>query len=623
MKIQKCKDAIKKKNRRKVIRSIFQGIILLALLFLVIHAIFTFGKYEPYDETQVEMADEDEDTGFIALSYFGVDRNETRTLISTERLNEHIDALKKSGYVTITQQDILDYYNEGRKLPKKSLFLMFEDGRRDTAIFSQKITQKYNYISTVMTYANKFETKDAKFLMPKDLISLKKGTFCELGVNGYRLEYINVYDRYDNFLGQLDTLEYAHVQPYLGRNYNHYLMDYIRDEYNIPRESYAQMKARIDFDYDEMERIYTEELGEMPRMYVLMHANTGQFGENDKVSAVNQNRIFELFDMNFNREGYSLNTKESSLYDLTRLQPQSYWHTNHLLMRIWDDTKQDMAWVDGDLELKSDWEEINGKSEFSENSIFLTCEPESVGTIRLKNSEDYGDVKVNAVLTGNKLGAQRIYLRADEKLKKNICVSLENNELVITQNNKDELYRESVDDITQKDKVSIEEDEKAALIAEKEIEVQYAQSVEDSKNAALELSNIKDTEVSTVDEGAEEYIALINLNEPGNREIHIDLKGNKLAVTVDGYTAVSDLEVSVEDTGYIYLQSGWGGEAYSQRNLTDDVYDGVFEDFEVTSNTGSGEEIIMYDNKLHGLDKFLSIVKNKWKLAVNWFIDTF
>ncbi len=622
MRQRKPKDPVKRKNIRKVVRSILQGIILLLLLVVLVRALFTFDTYEPYDESQVEMATEDEDTGFIALSYFGVDRNETKTLISTSRLQEHIDALSKSGYVTITQQDILDYYKEGKELPKKSLFLMFEDGRRDTAIFAQKVTEEYNYLSTILTYASKFESKDSKFLMPKDLLTLQKGTFCELGTNGYRLEYINVYDRYDRFLGNLNTLEYAQVQPYLGRRYNHYLMDYIRDEYEIPRESYEQMKTRIDFDYDEVERIYTEELGEVPQLYVLMHSNTGMFGENEKVSAVNQARIFELFAMNFNREGYSLNTRESSIYDLTRMQPQAYWHTNHLLMRIWDDTKQDVAWVDGDLKRKADWEELDGKAEFQDNEIYLTCEPEGTGTLRLKDSKDYQDMIIDTELLGNKLGMQSVYLRADEEGKGGICVKVENNVLVILDGEK-EIYRCDIDELTQADKISIEEDDLDAQIAEKELEVQYAANVEREKEAAQELVELNQTQPETVEEGAEEYVAAIGLNDPGDRQLHIAIKENRLSVAVDGFYAVQDTEITATDAGYVYLQSGWGGEAYSQRNLADDVYDGVFVDFQITQNTGAEKETVLYDNKLHGFGWFGWKVGEIWNSVLNWFIKTF
>ena len=97
----------------------------------------------------------------------------------------------------------------------------------------------------MLTYPDKFEKKDIKFLMPEEIIELEKTTFWEMGTNGYRLAFINVFDRYNNNLGQLEPLEHASVSSYLGRKYNHYLMDYIRDEYGIPKESYTKMKERI------------------------------------------------------------------------------------------------------------------------------------------------------------------------------------------------------------------------------------------------------------------------------------------------------------------------------------------------------------------------------------------
>jgi hypothetical protein len=622
MSARKPKDPIRRKNIKKVVRTIFEAVILIVLLVMIIQALFVFRTYEPYDESQVEMATEDEDTGFIALSYFGVDRNATSTLVSTEQLREHLDALVASGYVTVSQQDILDYYQNGKKLPKKSLFLMFEDGRRDTAIFSQKITENCNYLSTVLTYAQKFESQDSKFLMPKDLLSLEEDSYCELGTNGYRLEYINVFDRYDRFLGSLNTLEYAKVQPYLGRKYNHYLMDYIRDEYDIPRETYAQMAERINFDYDEMERIYTEELGKVPGVYVLMHSNTGMFGENEKVSAVNQERIFGMFDLNFNREGYSLNTLESSRYDLTRMQPQPYWHTNHLLMRIWDDTKQDVAWVSGDSERKSDWEELNGKAEFEDNEIYLTCEPDSVGTLRLKDSEEYKDVVVSTRLTGNKIGGQSVYLRAGDDLEDSICVKVDYNELYILDGG-EVIYQENLDTLTEAEQVSVEEDDLAAQIAEKELEVQYATTVQKSKDAAVELAVLNDETPLTVEEGAEEYVEDIQLKDPADRQLWISLKDNLLTVSVDGYYAVQDQEMSVVHAGCVLIQSGCNSDIYSQRNLTDDVYDGVFVDFLVTENTGADKEVILYDNKLHGVEMVGHQARKIWKTVLNWFIETF
>ena len=228
------KYLVTNKDKKKFIRSIIQGLILLLLLWLLFNAIFDFNEYKYYDATSIV---DNGDKGFIALSYFAVDRDGTNTMISTKRLQEHLEALNKNGYITLTQEDIENYYNNNQTIPQRSMFLMFEDGRRDTAIFSTPLLEKYNYIGTILSYGNKFQEKEPKFLSPKDLERLKKSTFWEMGTNGYRLAYINVFDRYDNYLGELHSDEYSALSKYIGRNYNHYLMDFIRDENKIPKEN--------------------------------------------------------------------------------------------------------------------------------------------------------------------------------------------------------------------------------------------------------------------------------------------------------------------------------------------------------------------------------------------------
>ena len=296
------------KDKKKVIRSIVEGAILIGILAVLFRALFVFKKYVPYDKEDAGILGSN-DTGFIALSYFAVDRVGTSTMISTNRLNEHLEALHNNGYVTITQEDIINYYEKGIPLPKSSLFLMFEDGRKDTAIFAQKILEKYNYKGTILSYADRFHTKDSKFLSPKNLKNLNENTFWELGTNGYRLSYINVFDHKGNYLGELDSSEYTSHREELGRDYNHYLMDFIRDDNKIPKETYNEMKERISKDYELMDEIYTKELGKLPDLYVLMHSNTGSFANNKKVSKVNEEWMNALFKINFNREGYSYNNR--------------------------------------------------------------------------------------------------------------------------------------------------------------------------------------------------------------------------------------------------------------------------------------------------------------------------
>lgn len=549
-----------KKDRVKIIRGTFQGIVLFVILLVIIKAVFTFSVYKHYSSQTVS---KDEKSGFIAVSYFGVDRTGDDTLISTEALEKQIKALKDNGYVTITQQDILDYYKKGKLLPEKSLFLLFEDGRRDTAIFSQKILEAYNYKATMLTYADKFAKKDPKFLMPKDLLKLKYSSYWELGTNGYRLEYINVFDKQSKYLGNLNSVEFSKASYKINREYNHYLMDYIRDEYGIPMETYEEMKERINNDYKSLSNIYNEEIGYIPSLYALMHSNTGQFGTNDKASEVNSKWIKELFSMNFNREGYSLNLSDSSIYDLTRVQPQAYWSTNHLLMRIWDDTKRNIQFVVGDEEKASKFQKIKGQAEFIDDKIILTSLPKEKGLIKLLNSEGYKDIKISTTLKGNVIGSQCIYLRSNEDGSNGICVQLINNIVNVIENsngNKNIIY-------------------------------------------ALDLSDKnKDKK--------------IDIKEPGSKKVDIILSGKKLNLAIDEKKIVEDLEVSNQNEGSILLESAWGEYGYSQRNIADDVYDGVFKSFKVTDMNNE----VLYDSSLKGMKALTYKVKSSFNKLVNWFI---
>ncbi len=105
--------------------------------------------------------------------------------------------------------------------------------------------------------------------------------------------------------------------------------------------------------------------------------------------------------------------------------------------------------------------------------------------------------------------------------------------------------------------------------------------------------------------------------------LNISLKGDKLNVKIDGKEAVKDLTITNVGAGAVYLESGWGAAGWSQRNLADDVYDGVFEKLLITENTGIENERVIFDGKLQGWDAVKYNVKATWEAMINWFIGTF
>ena len=613
----------RRKNRRKKVRTALEFVCIAAALFVLMELFFTLKTYDP----AAAAAAGAQDKGFIALSYFGVDRNgDTSTLIGKEELRRHLAELKSQGYVTISQQDVLDYYREGKKLPERSLFLMFEDGRRDTAIFAQEIMEDLNFKATMMTYPEKFAKEDTKFLSPKDLHEMESSTFWEMGSNGYRLAYINVFDRYDDFLGELDPLRFDMVRGCLGRRYNHYLMDYIRDKDGVPTESERQMERRVAYDYARLRDIYAEELGYVPKAHVLMHANTGRFGNNPRVSAVNEREIRDSFPMNFNREGFVLNKRTSSLYDLTRMQPQPYWPINHLLMRINYDTDGGLSFVEGREEGRRAWELKEGALEAREETLILTTLPEGKALARLTDVEDLRDLRLEAELEGNAFGSQQIFLRSSDDLSDAVCVTLVNDQLVVAEiagGAKRELYREKLPVILGEKIVSVEEAHKEAKIAENEAFARYAPSPAAANEYMGRANEERETYAAAVEDGAAPYEGRESFHRRGKCRLVIHLTGDRLSVEVDGHTGPEDLAVSRTERGAVFLGASWQGEAWSQRNLADDVYDGVFKKVRVLTETGreSKEERVLYTSEYKGWEKAKYRAGEIWDAVLRWFLE--
>lgn len=608
------------KNRKKKIRSVFQIIILSLIVYFIVTLLFAFKTYHPYqEEKNIVLGDQ----GFIALSYFGVARKSTPLLIGEDRLKEHLTALKKQGYVTVTQQDIHDYYESGKLLPQKALFLSFEDGRRDTSIFAETILEDLNFKATCFTYPEKFELKDLKFLTPRQLKDLEENSYWEMGTNGYRLAFINVFDRYNNYLGELSPLKQAMIAPFMERKYNHYLMDYIRDADGIPKESYNQMKERISYDYEKLRDVYAEQLGYVPGAYILMHSNTGSFGNNDKVSEVNAYWIKKLFNLNFNREGDSFNQRNSSVYDLTRVQPQAYWQTNHLLMKVQSDTNRSVKFVRGNLEQQDDWDTLQGAVEFKDEDIILTSLPQKSGLIKLKNSDGFENMKLSVRLKGNQVGVQRIYLRTDDQRTQYLYVGIENNTLIVTERvngTEHNIFWLNLAELDGIPDISVPEDKKSAEMRTLETFSRYADSTEIAKVYLSRLKEKAATEVPSVEEGAAVYIPVINANAPGNRLLELSLKDQELTIFVDGKQAVHNLKTTDLAKGAVYLEALWGGYGWSQRNLADDIYDGVFANIIIKENTGSDKEGILFDGGLKGMEAVKFWAKTTWDKVVNWFI---
>lgn len=593
--------SLRRKNIFKIVRTILEiGLVLAAIGWIVFK--LTFDKRTEYkvisDPAYITASDmgltPDAAAGaswlqpgqerFVCISYNGVSESEAleSKLVSRKEFEAQLDALKASGYVTIRQQDILDAYREGKPLPEKSMLLLFEDGIYSTANICQRAMERNNYIGTICSYAQNLGDSEGRYVTTGNIRELLDSSYWELGSNGYRLSYINVFDRYDNYFGQLNLDEFLAVDEYLKRDYNHYLMDFIRSEDRLRMETVEEMEARIAYDYNQMHEIYTTELGFVPSAYVLMHANTDMFGNDPLVSDKNAQMIAQVFGMNFNRQGSCLNTTGSSVYDLTRLQSRPYFTTNHLMMRVWDDTGDNVAFLVGDVEEAENWIIDEGVAEFAEGSkIYLTSMPHGVGRMTLR-SEPLSDVDMTVTLQGNVIGRQSILLRSDREGKAGIEVALVDNNLLVRKPGETEeaLFRLDLSVFDETPEVSKAQNELDGKIALQKAIQEFDKDEHRVLDAQAELAKLSAQTAPGITDEDSIYVPTLDINMRDRRDLRIRLLGSRLSVWLNETLVVDNLVVDAGKAGAVVLEAEVSddNDRFSQANLADDVYDAAFLD---------------------------------------------
>ena len=598
---------VKRKNRLKVVRTIFEIAVCVAALAWVVLSIRGYrleqdrGTAMP-PESESTMISSDEivsgyssvghasGTHFVAISYNGIVKRPTEggKIVNLAAFMEQMQALKASGYQTITQQDIVNAYERGGLLPEKALLLIFEDGIFDSALLAQPTLEACNYHATMCTYAGNLSDEQQLYITAENAKQLVDSSYWEMGSNGYRLSYINVFDRYENYFGDLTTAEYLDIHNYLRRDYNHYLMDFLRDENRLRRESEAQMESRISWDYEKARELYLQDLGYVPGLYILMHSNTGAYGNDPLVSRKNEEMMRKVFSMNFNRQGSCLNMLDASLYDLSRLQSRQYFSTNHLMMRIWDDTGHEVKFRLGDASVAAHWKRLCGVAEYSDHRVIVTSMPYGKGAV-MCNEGLPEEFTLTVRLQGNVVGQQSIAMRADEHGEGGIVVRLHNNMLYVEDPASVEpVFALNLLVFDGGPFASRAEDELAGKQALCRTIIENDDDGDRVIQAQEELAYLETLRAPSIAEGAEPYIPELDIDEQDDRALRVEVSGSYISVWLDDTLVVDHMKVSDGAGNRLVLGSEitTDNERFSQTNLSDDVYDAVFRDLRITNRLG-------------------------------------
>ncbi|WP_409344167.1 hypothetical protein [Paenibacillus sp. MBLB4367] len=190
---------VRKKNQMKIIKTVVQAILLIAVGVLLFHAIFDIRKY---DERIKRHGRTRKGSSRFLISASG--RSGTPKLVAKSQLIRNISKCCMIRAIrTISQQDILDFYRDGQEASGQSPLSVLEDGRNDSGLFAQPLLEKYNFKATFLSYANKMGNSDRKFLQPKDMLKMVKNGYWELGSNGVIAFLISIFSTKEGrFIGE-------------------------------------------------------------------------------------------------------------------------------------------------------------------------------------------------------------------------------------------------------------------------------------------------------------------------------------------------------------------------------------------------------------------------------------
>jgi len=90
-------------------------------------------------------------------------------------------------------------------------------------------------------------------------------------------------------------------------------------------------------------------------------------------------------------------------------------------------------------------------------------------------------------------------------------------------------------------------------------------------------------------DGAEPYIPFLDIDEEGKRDLRIRLEDGKISVWLDNALVADALAISDGAGNGLFLEAAMSRqiERFSQTNLSDDVYDGIFSELSIKDLDGN------------------------------------
>ncbi len=371
---------------KRTLSAILQFLVILLVSGWMFHILAVRGHPTPQHKDTWTRRD-----GFVAVSFSAVGRDGASPHLPRQLLQKHLEALHQAGYEAITTRDLLDYYYRGEPLPDKPVYLMFEGGRKDGAIYGQEILSKTGMRATMFVYPKKMDEWNKTFLSRSQIASLAANEFWEVGAMANCL-----------YLPGTENRE----RP------DYFLAGYLHDQNGAISETPAEFALRADKDYSASRSILGTVTGKEIPAYIFSPANSLGNTQPDEMDYLNNQLLEKYFRLVFTAEGLPYNSHAANPRQLTRLVVPGDLKTEELLAILGSGLASEgpYAFI-GNAASDRRWRAISGKIEYLPDGIAFRPDTEQFAFAWLMGSEDWGDVDLKVAVPNRPNDEINLYLR--------------------------------------------------------------------------------------------------------------------------------------------------------------------------------------------------------------------
>ncbi len=375
---------------KRVLSVILQFAVILLVIGWMIYILTVRGAPAPQNKDAWTRRD-----GFVAVSFSAVGRTDASPHLPRAMLKKHLEALQAAGFETISTQNLLDYYYHGEPLPDKPVYLMFEGGRKDGAIYGQEILTKTGMRATMFIHPKKMDEWNKTFLSRSQIASLSANPFWEVGAMANEI-----------YLPGTENRE----RP------DYYLAEYLHDQNGARIETPEEFAVRAENDYSASKSLLGKVTGREIPAYIFSPANSLGNTQPDDMDYLNNQLLEKYFRLAFSREGVPFNSHATNPRQLTRLLVPADMNTGDLLAILGAGLASEGPYVfKGNADSDRRWRSITGQIEYLPDGIAFRPAADQFAFAWLIGSEDWGDVDLRVGLPNRPQDEINLYLRFNSR----------------------------------------------------------------------------------------------------------------------------------------------------------------------------------------------------------------